>query len=129
VAAALAACFAASPLSPGPQSTALEVDPAVRSPPLFFAFPSLFSFCFLSLFCLHEVLSLWMRLPAGRNSLWDVTTVGPRPPIEPATATASSTSPRLLPGSPLPTASFERPSRAPTLMRPLIPMTELIQRT
>jgi len=44
VAAAVVACFAASPLSPGPQSVAVEVDLAARSPPLWIAFLSLFSF-------------------------------------------------------------------------------------
>jgi len=106
----MAACFAASPLSPGPQSTAVEVDLAARSPPLSLAFLSLFLFCFLFLFCLHIVLSLWPRLPAGRHSLWDVTTVGPPPPLEPATATASSTTPRC--SSPRPHEHLQSKKRA-----------------
>jgi len=128
VAAAMVAFFAASSLSPGPQSTAVQVDLAARSPPLFSAFLSLFSFCFLSLFCLHKVLSRWPRLPAGHHSLWNVTIVGPPPRLEPATAIASSTTPHVLPGSPPPTSPVERTGRAPTVMRPSIPMTVLIQR-
>jgi len=62
-------------------------------------------------------------LAAGRHAHWDVTTVGLPPPLEPAAATASSTTPRMLPGSPPSTPSVEETDRAPTVMRPLVPMT------